>query len=498
MPRLMLVGNGATPPSLADNGKDLASGRFVSSLASVRSMAKIACATPQLLLLPFTIALLATAVLWPNERNFDQAVAYLYVMLLFAGLATLMHLISRAFRIKLRTLSTRALRYPILGVVVAAIASFVWLTMTMTYSGMQSMYDGLAYFEMGKAFASRGDFYYWGGHSHHFPPLYPMYLSLFYKIDSSLEATKAAIIALYLLSVAVVFACTRHIYGLDNALLTCALVFTVPPFVFPSSRNYGEPLVLLTFTLTMFAILQSLRPGMRRWILLAGICAGLGYLSKSSVGYFFIIAGAVGFGWRYYYMRGGVIRERSYLLAILIFAAIFGVWSYRNLSLFWNGTPAGLIEAWQTSAWFTGAARYALTIEPASYALAVLFLGGCTALLLYTYWMILGHPTKLVLDRLREEEISGLVIAITIAAALAMMIGGVFYVEDSRTLSGSAVNLRHFYHNGRYLLIALLPLAWLAAAARPAGQAAPAVGDSMSPTKVESGGKTTSAGARVD
>src|SRR5207247_2887141 len=85
---------------------------------------------------------------------------------------------------------------------------------------------------------------------------------------------------------------------------------------------YAENLITLLFVVTVAAILKSLdRP---RWILVAGVAAGLAYLTKSSVGPFFLVAGLAGFSWRFRFVRWAVFRDRAYLAAIGIFGAFRG------------------------------------------------------------------------------------------------------------------------------------------------------------------------------
>jgi hypothetical protein len=428
-----------------------------------RRLPTLIAGAPSAVLLLFFTFCLAITVAWPEEATLAQPSRYLALCFLTALALLGLWALARTMGLPSPSFDLPRLRPFLAAIVLASIGVFTYLTATATQAGIDTMYDGAAYQQMGYSFVDSGEFKLWGAHSRHFPPLYPIYLSVFYKLDRTLLATKVAIEIIFLAAAATTFWCTRRLYSTDHALLACAAVLTMPAFLFPSSRNYGEPLVLLTFVLTIYGIMMSLKPGKRHYILLAGLCAGLGYLSKSSVGYFFIIAGMVGLGWRYYYMRREVVKDRWYLLAIAVFLSVFAAWSYRNISLFWTGNPAGLLDAWQTSHWFREAAKQALFREPFAYAAAIVTLAGFGSLLLSIYFTAFRGPLRESLRLFRDETVSGLWIAVVIPLVLGVVISGVFYVEEARTWNASNLNLRHFYNLSRYLFISLVPLVWLIA-----------------------------------
>ncbi len=62
------------------------------------------------------------------------------------------------------------------------------------------------------------------------------------------------------------------------------------------SLGFAEALVAMLFVLTVWAILKSLKR--TRYIVWAGLFAGLGFLAKASLGYFFF-AGLAGLLWRF-------------------------------------------------------------------------------------------------------------------------------------------------------------------------------------------------------
>lgn len=215
------------------------------------------------------------------------------------------------------------------------------------------LWDGAVYAYMGWSFSETGEFvlplassmfaedaplYY-----RHFPPLYPAYLAVFYTLAGfSLEVTKTAAIAASLLLLAVAYLTTRDLFGRRKALYALALVALDPIYLAGTWMTYSESLVGILFVLTMWAILKSLRR--ESYILLAGLFAGLGFLARSHIGYFFAIAGIAGIAWRFYHVRWRFLRDGWYLAAIGLFVGIVGAWSYRNVLRY--GWPH-----WETS-WY--------------------------------------------------------------------------------------------------------------------------------------------------
>src|SRR2546428_6552453 len=207
------------------------------------------------------------------------------------------------------------------------------------------------------------------GPSHHYPPAYPAYLAPFLATFgfTPFAVQVAAFVAGVALLV-VFFIATRDLFGREKATWFVALLALDPVLITTTGTGYAENLVTLLFVVTVAAILKSLKEP--RWILVAGFAAGVAYLTKSSVGPFFLIAGIAGFAWRFRFVRWAVFRDRAYLAGIGIFASLAGGWALRNVSLFWDGSFPGLLTSWQTSAWFSSALGATLA-RPADY-LAIL------------------------------------------------------------------------------------------------------------------------------
>ena len=233
--------------------------------------------------------------------------------------------------------------YPLERVGLAAVAAGVVLRLLVPFL-MDFRSDGDTYVAMGQAWMMRheflmpyGDVTTWGptdpGYSNHYPPAYPFYLGLVFTVFGyGLAQAKAAAVVVSLLALAAVYLTTRDLYGKVPAALVAGLLAVEPHLLWVTGAGFSENMVLLFFALTMWAIVKSLTDD--RYIVLAGLFAGLAYLSRASVGYFFVVAGMGGLLWRLYHRGWAVLANRWYLLAIALFGGIGAAWAWRNASLF--------------------------------------------------------------------------------------------------------------------------------------------------------------------
>lgn len=312
--------------------------------------------------------------------------------------------------------------------------------------------DAPRYAVMGESFRQTGTFLMpWGGiytpgegpqYSHHYPPLYPVVLSLFFRVFGFSHATvHLAAITLYLASLLVTYACTRNLYGHRKGLVAAAVVAVAPAILQNTAKGYSESLVLLLFVATLWAILKSLeRP---RFIVLAGLLAGVSYLTKSSMGYFFIVAGLGGLAWRLYWKGWKVLKDKWYLLAILCFGCFVLLWAWRNWRLF---------GSFDTSAHLS--ASYATAFgDPWMWALRTILTFGF--MLVMGYLVYLGLlpwlPRMARFPKLATEHDSGLWLAVGLPILLTAMIDSALWMHE-----------RHFFFNNlRYVSFVIVPLTWL-------------------------------------
>jgi dolichyl-phosphate-mannose-protein mannosyltransferase len=297
--------------------------------------------------------------------------------------------------------------------------------------------DASVYAVMGESLLTSGEFivplgeWYsdnWApAYSHHYSPAYPTFLAPFLAAAglTSFAVRFAAFVSAILLLV-VAYLTTRSLYGTDKALLVTAVVAVDPVLVASAAVGYSEGFLTLFFVLTMWAILKSLKD--ERYMLLAGLFAGIAYLTKGVLGWFFLIAGIAGLAWRFHYLRWRVFRQVHYLAAIAIFGGFVALWSLRNLVRFWDGSAVSLLTAWQSSAYFAGATNEALhspgdllfilAVRIPLYAGLFLFLGA---------WWLKELRGSLTLS---DEHNSGLWLSVALVYLLAWLISGVLWIHE--------------------------------------------------------------------
>lgn len=321
-----------------------------------------------------------------------------------------------------------------------------------TYWTYQIGFDAHIYAVMAESIAEHGSLTMpWGtiysftgeaAPSHHYPPLYPAIVAGFYELFGvGPHSLHLASIATSLLLLGVAYVCSRDLYGHRAALITTALLSLYPVLVKNTGEAYSENLVLVTFVLTMWGILRSLEDA--RFIVPAGLFAGLGYLAKSSMGYFFFIAGGAGFLWRLYWMRWELFKDRYYWIAVGIFGSLVAAWAGRNWITY---------GSWQTSEHLAHAYQHAVA-NLAAYAtnLPIVFL----FLLGFGYLVMMGlfswFPSLSKISLLDDEHDSGLWLAFGLPLVLSTFVYAALW-----TLEG-------FFYVGavRYVAPALVPAAWL-------------------------------------
>ncbi len=314
--------------------------------------------------------------------------------------------------------------------------------------------DGAAYLAMGRAWMEThtllmptGDVYTRDPtpvFSHHFPPAFPVVLgAAFTLFGYGLLQARLVYLALSLAALAAIYLTTRDLYGKLPALLVTGLLALEPHLVWATGTGFSENLSVLLFVLTMWAIVRSLKD--ERFILLAGLFAGLAYLSRASMGSFFFVAGFGGLAWRLWFKGWRLFTDPWYLGAIAIFGSIVGGWALRNVTLF--GWPH-----WETSEYVSILTDKALA-NPGALAKALAAKLPLFLLFLVPYVVPFFAETKAGLARWREEETSALLLSVALAWVLAWLIASTFWVYEQTPL--------WWLDNHRYVLIGIIPLAWL-------------------------------------
>ncbi len=351
------------------------------------------------------------------------------------------------------------------------VAALSWGAMVLgaNFDFYRSANDGEFYIQMAQSFIDRHAFYKGGYISAHFGPLYPLYLSVFYLFSRDLVATQAAVLVMGAMATSVVFAATRRLYGAVEGVIAVALLLGVPSILYSTSLNMEEFLVAMLYCLIVYSLRRSLDSGDEKYVVLAGICAGLAYLAKSSTGYFFLIAGLGGFLWRFRYAKWEVFKDRNYLGAVAAFGSISGIWVIRNVLTLWRPRTGfkGLLSAWNGDYYFNNAFNYAF------YGHLELVLATCAGFLglmlffLVAYsWPFWPHIWEARVPHNREV-VSLLVLATFTPIIISAPISAMYYLFEHQRLSGMSFDFQaqidYFVNHGiRYMFFSLIPMAWLA------------------------------------
>jgi hypothetical protein len=318
-------------------------------------------------------------------------------------------------------------------------------------------FDANYYLTMGQSLLKHGEFYMpWGDpsnlngvpqFSHHISPLFPAWLSMFYALfGSSYAITQLASFIISLLGLVAVYRATKDLYGSASALVATAIFILDFELIVETGKIYSENMTFLFFTLTMWAIIRGVKDD--RYIVFAGLFAGLAYSVRSSLGYFFIVAGVAGFLWRFYYMRWAVFRNKWYMLAIAVFLCFVGGWSLRNLYHF--GWPN-----WETSAAIQSTLLGAFS-QPVQYLTLVVLLVPFFVLILLMYGAYMLPELKSSVRHVRDEQVSGLWLAVFLVPFIALFVSGALSLSETQR------GVPLFWRDRvRYIFYAFLPLVWL-------------------------------------
>lgn len=352
---------------------------------------------------------------------------------------------------------------------VTAAAAWGFTVLTSTEADYQRSYDGSIYIQMAQSLLDNHTFLQDGRPSQHFGPLYPLYLAPFYLVSRGLGATRAAILGMGVLALATVFFTTRRLYGSTRALVATTVVLSVPSIIIYTSRNLAEFLVLLLYTLTLYCLYRSLEEDHRRYVLFAGLFAGLAYLTKSSTGYFFLLAGVAGFLWRFRYVHWGILRDRRYWAAVVLFMVPVGLWGLRNIYVFWSPDQGlrGLLDSWNGDFYFNAAVRAVLPGYWERFAFLLLIFGAFTVPFLLSFLWPFLPQLRGTLARWREERVSLLLVGAVVPLVLGILISSIYYITEHYLVNPQLAGLpenqaNYFIHNVvRYIVVALVPLLWL-------------------------------------
>lgn len=278
--------------------------------------------------------------------------------------------------------------------------------------------------------------------SQHYPPGYPVYLGLFFSVAGyGLMQAKLASLLVSLLAVGAVWWATRDLYGDLAGAMAAGLVALEPHLLWVTGTGFTENLTLVFFAATAWAAVKSLRDD--RYVLLVALFGGLVYLTRVStagVGWFLAVAGLGALGWGVYHKRGAILRSPWYLGALGVFLAVFLLWAWRNAQAFGDAASASPLR--------TLALADPLGAYKAVMGKLVLFL-----LFLAFYAAFFAPDLRASLRRLREKETAVLWLLFAVVFLLGVIISGLYWLTDQGPF--------WWLDNHRYLIVGLVPLAWL-------------------------------------
>ena len=368
--------------------------------------------------------------------------------------------------------------------IIVGVCVFTYLNLTVTQANYAWMNDGLTYQQMGQSFLVSHDFIANGTLTHHFGPLFPLYLSVFYSVLPVHLGTQVADEIIFLLAILVVFYVTKRMYGSTAAVITTALATTIPIYVFGASRNYSEPVVLILYTLTVYFLLESLKPQKENRIILAGVAAALGVLTKSSFGVFVIIPVAAVLLWRFRCMGSKMFTNKNYIVAVIVFLGLDAAWTARNIHDFWSGGFWNLLAAAQPSVYMDQAQAYVFANQVGGFLVESLFFAAFTLIFVSAYVWFFKDYLQSVWKRIREERLSGLLLMTVLPFVTGVLVTALYFVYENYWMPDYWISywpisqVRYLiYELVRYYFIALVPLSWLAyEAKKPRSSASLALG----------------------
>jgi 4-amino-4-deoxy-L-arabinose transferase-like glycosyltransferase len=309
------------------------------------------------------------------------------------------------------------------------------------------VYDGAVYAVMGNSLLQHGEFLVPAASAPTFydqyPPLFPAYLAMFYSVlGFGANQTKIAEFVLSLLFIGTVHATSKDLLGRPRAWYVTAFVSLEPIFLITTSIGFSESLVGLVFVLTVWAIVRSLKDP--RFMLLAGVCAGLGYLAKGSLGPLFLVAGLAGLAWRVRLGGLRVFRDPWYTSGIGVFVSVLGLWSLRDISRF--GWPH-----WDTNSVVDSAYAYSLA-HPGTFAIG-LTMKVPWFLLIFAFYAGPFLPQLRIAWRRKAEGTAGaLLLAVALVFVMGWIVSAAFWTVEGTPL--------WWTDNMRYVVIASPVLAW--------------------------------------
>jgi hypothetical protein len=168
-------------------------------------------------------------------------------------------------------------------------------------------------------------------------------------------------------------------------------------------------------------------------------------------------------------MKWRVFKNRNYLIAIAVFFALLSTWTLRNLALFWDGSIRNLWTASQPSSYLQEALVYSIANDVGSAFVQFWIFALLSLFFLLPYLWILSPYLNGALKQVRNEQVSCLLLAITLPILIGLIMSSVDFVYENWWMPDYWVSyypisqIRYLVFTiVRYLFISIVPLSWLA------------------------------------
>jgi 4-amino-4-deoxy-L-arabinose transferase-like glycosyltransferase len=125
-------------------------------------------------------------------------------------------------------------------------------------------------------------------------------------------------------TVALVYDLTRRLWGRPAGFVAGLALATTPIAVAISRHNNPDALLILCCAGALWATVRALQDGRTRWIVLAGVCVGLGFEAKMAAA-LLIVPGIVA-AWLWVAPRGRLVALRQLLAGGAAMVAVGGAW----------------------------------------------------------------------------------------------------------------------------------------------------------------------------
>jgi 4-amino-4-deoxy-L-arabinose transferase-like glycosyltransferase len=125
-------------------------------------------------------------------------------------------------------------------------------------------------------------------------------------------------------AVALVYDLTRRLWG-RPAGFVAGLVLAITPITVAISRhNNPDALLVLCCVGALWCLVRALQDGRTRWIVLAGVCVGLGFETK--MGAALLVVPALAAAWLWFAPRGRLMALRQLLAGGVAMVVVGGAW----------------------------------------------------------------------------------------------------------------------------------------------------------------------------